>query len=119
VRAIALWFKDTPVGSPRQCTDFVGQWREELLASIWTGGLPNVTFGSNRVGFGMSAAGPVGGNPGNAGCPVLPFEGIGLDVIQTPKPEPRIMRYELTDFEWAAIRSFLPNKPRGIPDSNI
>jgi hypothetical protein len=23
------------------------------------------------------------------------------------------MRYELTDFEWAAIRSFLPNKPRG------
>jgi NADPH2:quinone reductase len=25
------------------------------------------------------------------------------------------MRYELTDFEWAAIRSLLPNKPRGIP----
>jgi transposase len=25
------------------------------------------------------------------------------------------MRYELADFEWAAIRSFLPNKPRGIP----
>jgi len=25
------------------------------------------------------------------------------------------MRYELTDFKWAAIRSFLPNKPRGIP----
>jgi transposase len=22
------------------------------------------------------------------------------------------MRYDLTDFEWAAIRSFLPNKPR-------
>jgi transposase len=45
----------------------------------------------------------------------LPVEGIGLDVIQAPKPEPRIMRYELTDFEWAAIRSFLPTKPRGIP----
>jgi transposase len=45
----------------------------------------------------------------------LPVEGIGLDVIQASKPEPRIMRYELTDFEWAAIRSFLPNKPRGIP----
>ena len=44
-----------------------------------------------------------------------PVEGIGLDVIQASKPEPRIMRYELTDFEWAAIRSFLPNKPRGIP----
>jgi hypothetical protein len=36
MRAIAVWFKDTPVGSPRQCADFVGQWREELLASIWT-----------------------------------------------------------------------------------
>src|ERR1700730_10367851 len=39
MRAIAVWFKDTPVGSPRQCADFVGQWREELLASIWTSGL--------------------------------------------------------------------------------
>jgi transposase len=38
---------------------------------------------------------------------VLPVEDIGLDVIQAPKPEPRITRYELTDFEWAAIRSFL------------
>jgi transposase len=45
----------------------------------------------------------------------LPVEGIGLDVIQATKREPRIMRYELSDFEWAAIRSFLPNKPRGIP----
>jgi transposase len=25
------------------------------------------------------------------------------------------MRYELTDFEWVAIRSFLPNKPRSTP----
>jgi transposase len=25
------------------------------------------------------------------------------------------MRYELTDFEWAAIRQLLPNKPRGNP----
>ncbi len=39
MRAIAVWFKDRPVGSPRQCADFVGQWREELLASIWTSGL--------------------------------------------------------------------------------
>jgi hypothetical protein len=55
------------------------------------------------------------GNLGNAGCPVLPVGCSGLDVIQAPKPEPRIMRYELTDFEWATIRSFLPNEPRGIP----
>ena len=39
----------------------------------------------------------------NAGCPVLPVEDIGMDVIQAPKPEPRIMRDELTDFERAAI----------------
>jgi transposase len=32
-------------------------------------------------------------------------------VIQAPEPGPRIMRYELTDFEWTAIRPFLPNKP--------
>ena len=25
------------------------------------------------------------------------------------------MRYELTDFEWTAIRPMLPNKPRGVP----
>jgi transposase len=48
----------------------------------------------------------------------LPVEGIGLDVIQAPKPEPQIMRYELTDYEWAAIKPFLPNKPRGIPRVN-
>ena len=39
-------------------------------------------------------------------------------VIQAPEPGPRSMRYELTDFEWAAIRPFLPNKPRGVPRVN-
>jgi hypothetical protein len=34
-------------------------------------------------------------------------------VIQAPKPEPRIMRYELNDYEWAAIKPFQPNKSRG------
>ena len=61
--------------------------------------------------FASILAGPphvrLGGNLRNAGCPVLPVEGIGLDMIQAPKPEPRIMRYEFTDFEWAASgRSF-------------
>ena len=28
------------------------------------------------------------------------------------------MRYELTDYEWAAIKPFLPNKPRGVPRVN-
>jgi hypothetical protein len=42
----------------------------------------------------------------------------GQRVIQAPKPEPRIMRYELTDYEWKAIKPFLPNKPRGVPRVN-
>jgi len=28
------------------------------------------------------------------------------------------MRYELTDYEWATVRPFLPNKPRGVPRVN-
>ncbi len=28
------------------------------------------------------------------------------------------MRYELKDFEWSAIKPFLPNKPRGVPRVN-
>jgi transposase len=39
-------------------------------------------------------------------------------VIKAPKLEHRIMRYELTDYEWAAIKPFLPNKPRGVPRVN-
>jgi hypothetical protein len=31
------------------------------------------------------------------------LEGIVADVIQAPKLEPRIMRYELNDYEWTAI----------------
>jgi len=45
----------------------------------------------------------------------LPIDGAALHMIQAPKLEPRIMRYELTDYEWAAIKPFLPNKPRGVP----
>ena len=37
-----------------------------------------------------------------------------LHKIQIPKLEPRIMRYELTDYEWAAIRPMLPTA-RGVP----
>jgi transposase len=28
------------------------------------------------------------------------------------------MRYELTDYEWAAIKPMLPNKPRGVSPVN-
>ena len=39
-----------------------------------------------------------------------PAEGV----IQALKPEPRLVRYELNDFAWTAIKSMLPNKPRGV-----
>jgi hypothetical protein len=35
-----------------------------------------------------------------------------------PNPGDRIMRYELADYEWTAIRPMLPNKPRGVPRVN-
>jgi hypothetical protein len=38
-------------------------------------------------------------NLGNAGCPVLPVEGIGLDVIQAPKPEAS----NQCDTNWGAL----------------
>jgi hypothetical protein len=44
----------------------------------------------------------------------LRVDGTAVDVIQSPKLEPRIMRYELSDNEWTAIKPMLPNKPRGV-----
>jgi hypothetical protein len=46
---------------------------------------------------------------------LLWVDGVARHEIQAPKPEPRIVRYELTDHEWAAIKPFLPNKPRAVP----
>jgi len=37
------------------------------------------------------------------------------DVIQAPERRPGIMRYELSDDEWASIRPMLPDKVRGVP----
>jgi len=34
------------------------------------------------------------------------------DVFQAPKLEPWIVRYELSDSEWATIKQLLPNKSR-------
>jgi hypothetical protein len=53
----------------------VGPVYEVILALV-----RNVRNGS-FVDFGMSAASPV--HPGNTAAPVLPVEGIGLDVIQS------------------------------------
>ena len=39
-------------------------------------------------------------------------------VSQTPKLGLRVMRNEFADYEWAAIKPMLPNKPRGAPRVN-
>ena len=39
-----------------------------------------------------------------------------IGVTQAPEPGPRIMRYELKDFEWTAIRLFLPTTGHDEPN---
>jgi hypothetical protein len=41
-------------------------------------------------------------------------DGVAPDVIQAPKLEPQIMRYELSDHKWSVIKPMLPNKSRVI-----
>ena len=44
----------------------------------------------------------------------IPSRPSGLGLIQALKLELRIMRYDLSDYEWTAIKPMLPNKPRGV-----
>src|SRR5438105_4175006 len=55
---------------------------------------PDHTKGVIRVGSVTSAAGPIGGSFRKWRFGV---DGFGVDVIQAPLPEFRIMRYELSD----------------------
>lgn len=50
--------------------------------------------------------------------PAIRVTNTDTGMIQAFEPGPRIMRYELTDFEWTAIKPFLPTKPRGVPRVN-
>lgn len=50
--------------------------------------------------------------------PVRSIEHGRRPVIQSPKLGSRIMRYELANHEWGAIKPVLPNKPRGVPRLN-
>jgi hypothetical protein len=65
-----------------------------------------------RVDFAMSATGPL--TLQQRTC-CLAIDLLVLRMIQAPKVEHRIMRYELSDCEWGVIKPMLPNIPRGIP----
>jgi hypothetical protein len=39
----------------------------------------------------------------------------GVDRDSSPRTGARITRYELSNDKWSAIKSMLPNKPRGVP----
>jgi transposase len=80
-------------------------------------------------GWGHSRPGRARSRPGHVRCsaeseskfrglaaPLRPcrVDDAAVGVIQAPKPEPRIMRCELSDYEWTAIKPMLPNKPRGV-----
>jgi hypothetical protein len=42
------------------------------------------------------------------------IDGTTVDMIQALRLEPRIMRYELGDDEWTAIKAMLPNRQCGV-----
>ena len=48
----------------------------------------------------------------------LQVDGTAVEVIQALKLEPRIMRYELSEYDWSGVKPMLPNKPRGVPRVN-
>ena len=48
----------------------------------------------------------------------LQVDGTAVEVIQALKLEPRIMRYELSEYDWSGVKPMLPNKSRGVPRVN-
>src|SRR5881398_647985 len=73
---------------------------------------PDFRYGSIAPISLCLAAGPL--TPQQRTC-CLAIDPVVLSMIQAPKGEHRIMRYELSDCEWSVIKPMLPNKPRGIP----
>src|SRR3990172_1317549 len=46
------------------------------------------------------------------------LDGVGKGAIP-PKPEPRSMQYQLSDYEWRVIRPMLLNNRRGVPRVDV
>jgi len=84
----------------------------------------SVIFDRDKPGSGSRHVGqaPENGSKFGVFAPVIKGSWEADDairrVIQARKLEPRIMRRELSDHERAAIKPFLPDKPRGVPRVN-
>jgi hypothetical protein len=56
---------------------------------------------------------------GGLGTTYLTYaQGASAEISRHANLEAGIMRYELTEYEWAAIKPMLPKKPRGVPRVN-
>src|SRR5262249_45654108 len=75
-------------------------------------GSPYVSFGSLADSLRSTIPGLV--IPRKRTSSQMLFDSVPV-VISTSRMELRIMRYELSDYEWSVIKPMLPNKPRGIP----
>jgi len=49
---------------------------------------------------------------------LLPIDYERCCIDRLNPPPKAVMRYELSEFEWAALKPMLPNKPRGVPRVN-
>jgi putative transposase of IS4/5 family DUF4096 len=61
-----------------------------------------------------SAVSKPGHNAAESRSKFRAISGSATNVIQAPKLEPRIVRYELSDYQWTAIKPMLPNQPRSV-----
>jgi hypothetical protein len=80
---------------------------EHAQRSVWAGLFRVIRDRVERAASSVKSAMPPKGEVDSEQLrlrhrPLL-VDGVAVDLIQAPKPEPRIMRDELSDYEWTAM----------------